>query len=92
MKKKKGLTSATGTKSISLNDSPLFRALEERIEKEPSVQLWSFEIDKNVAIVTIHFNDGETFLDLRVNPYNISELKKAVETLDDYFLSKLERC
>lgn len=93
MNVKRSLKSATGTKSISSQKSdPLFDAFQERIEREQCVQLWSYEIEKNVAIVTIHFNDGEKKLDFRVNPYDVQALKRAMETLDGFFISKLERC
>jgi hypothetical protein len=69
----------------------LFKTVEQRIEREPSVITWSYISAGKYTTIEVEFIDESTVLRVVVDPFNFAELQSAIETIDNYFIAKAAR-
>lgn len=88
---KKDVQSVIGTKSISQSEDALFGFLQSRLDVQNSVATWSYSKAGRITVIKVFFIDEETSLDIAVDATSIPDLKMAIETIDNYFIAKLQR-
>ena len=83
-----------GTKLIR-SDQPLsdlvFKSIDERINREPSVLVWNYESTDTDTTVEIEFLDESPIFRLVFNPHDVEDLERTFNTLDSYFLTRYSR-